>query len=309
MPTLTELIARETSKRTFVARGKIQIRAPKDADVHIVRRHKILQNLAGKHVGKLDSVEVALQVERELGAYGSLSRALYRYIGPHLPQGSPIELLNRYYPEHFDTKVVPTDTLISAYCGIADNRLPDGRRFAKFLGQKDVPESVIQDVVKRTRVSKNMEFEFSVRYKDLLRMADTKHFMSCFASWRGGQKLRFLADNCIAIILIRDSKGDFKSRSIVRLLETENREIVLGCNRIYGNGLSMEIISSGLAGKIRTFMLTDPYDWIVQSSEIQKLRTIGKDFTGVGRKYIWEDSPHTKDRITGQVLFHGREIK
>lgn len=305
MPTLTELISRETSKRTFVARGKIQIRAPKDADVHIVRRHKILQNLAGKHVGQLDKISVALQVERELGISGSLSRAHFKYAGPFTAEGSPSELLTRYYPEHFDTRVVSTEALVSAYCGIADNRLPDGRRFAKFLGQKDVPESVIQDIVRRTRVSQSVEFELSVRYKDLLRMADTKHFDSCFASWRGGQKLRFLADNCIAIALIRDSKGDFKSRSIVRLLETEEKEIVLGCNRVYGNGLSMEILSSGLAGKIRVFALDSSYF----EDKIQKLRTFGKDFTGIGRKYIWEDSPHHKDRNTGQIVFNGREIK
>lgn len=307
MPTLTELIARETSKRTFVARGKIRVRAPKDADVHIVRRHKILQNLAGKYVGKLDKHLVALEVERQLGASGSLNRAIYRYIGPHLPQGSPIELLNRYYPEHFDTKIVPTDTLISAYCGIADNRLPDGRRFAKFLGQKDVPETVIQDIVRRTRVSQTVEFELSVRYKDLLRMADTNHFDSCFASWRGGQKLRYLADNCIAIALIRDSKGDFQSRSLVRLLEADNKEVVLGCNRIYGNGLTMDILASGLAGKIRVFSIDN--DHYIGRDEIVALRTFGKDFTGVGRKYIWEDSPHHKDKMTGQIAFNGREIK
>jgi len=275
--------------------------------VHIVRRHKILQNLAGKHIGQLDKISVALRVERELGVCGSMSRCYRGLTQPILLRDSPIFLLNKYYPEHFDTKVVSTDVLVSAYCGIADNRLPDGRRFAKFLGQNGVPETIIQDIVKRTRVSQSVEFELSVRYKDLLRMSDTQHFVSCFRGWRGGQKLRFLADNCIALVLIRDSKGDFKSRSIVRLLETEDKKIVLGCNRIYGNGLSMDIISSGLSGKIQVFALdNDSFDC---ENKIHPLRTFGKDFTGVGRKYIWEDSPHLIEKKTGQVVFNGREIK
>lgn len=304
MPNLTELIARETAKRNFEARGRVRISAPQSDKVHIVRRHKILQNLAGKHVGKLDDVVVAIHVEQAINETLGFSTAqLLKPAGVRLSRGVVHFLLAKYYPDNFDLTKVSTETLISSYCGLAENRLPDGRRFAKFLGQRDLSDSYIQELISKIRVNRNIEFEISVRYKDIMRMADSQHFESCFANWRGGQKLRFLADNCIGLALIRDSKGDFQSRSIIRLLNNHAGDIVLACNRVYGNGLTIPLIADGLRSKIRVYELVD------QFAEHVSLTTIGKDFTGVGRTYIWEDSSHSKNRRTGEVTFYGKEVK
>lgn len=65
---------------------------------------------------------------------------------------------------------------------------------------------------------KKESFKLSCRHKDILRISESNHFHSCFNSWRGIQKLRYLADPDIAVLYIPDKSGKFIWRALVRLI-------------------------------------------------------------------------------------------
>lgn len=70
-------------------------------------------------------------------------------------------------------------------------------------------------------------FRISCRHKDILRMSDTTHFNSCYASKGGNnhQPLRFLADPDLAIVYTVDKAGNFVSRFILKLaINSESAE-------------------------------------------------------------------------------------
>jgi len=247
VPTVKELVGKEASHM----RG--------DKRVVFKKRHARLLDMTGKYQAGLDDREV-------------ISVAIFSF---------GVGKLSEIYSSVSEEEMAHL---------IVEKRLPDGRRLAKYLLQNSPPfmdqngwglmvDSFMRMVSGLSRVS----FEFSCRYKDLLRMADTKHFGTCFSSWRGIQKLRFLANPDIALVLIRDSKGDFLARVIVRLLKTEDSELVLGLNRVYGNGLTHRQIAAALP---------IPCYGLVRNGEV--LIPVSPDHTGVGNKPVWEDSPHRR---------------
>lgn len=86
------------------------------------------------------------------------------------------------------------------------------------------------------RIQKNkfkLTFDISVRYKDFVRASDTRHYKSCFVD--GGmyseQKYLHLFNQNSAIVVIRDSKGDFTYRCF--LLKRSERVLALSSQGAY----------------------------------------------------------------------------
>ena len=75
-------------------------------------------------------------------------------------------------------------------------------------------------------VPKPISFKISCRHKDLLRLAETNHYISCFGplgesdptGWQGVQQLRYLADPDISICYIPDKSGKYVWRTLLRLI-------------------------------------------------------------------------------------------
>lgn len=247
--------------------------------VHLRKRHRVLQGLAGKY-----------EVDGDVN-YTQFSEACLN--NEVEPMSILRELKNRFG--------FTTDQVLS---GVADNKLPDGRRFAKWLCQQDVDEARVSRIMGDLAKLRTSKFEITVRYKDILRMADTKHFRSCFASWRGNQQVRYLADRSVALAILRDSKGDFQCRATLRLLQRRSdKQVVLGVNRVYGAGFTQRAIADGLRNKIEVYSLGRQIGCHDPSQNYELLDTFVKG-PSVINNFLWEDSRHTKNE-DGSATFTG----
>jgi len=280
--------------------------------IHLKKRHPLLLRLAGEYCVKYvdrDQIEQACTLDGDL-----------------------YNLLVQAYPDGLD------------HNAIAENRMPDGRRLAKWIhqqmgdkvvmcthcGYKMSPSGEIRsylenssskckdcksvgkiDVLQRfmhqVRANLDIKFELTCRYKDLLRMADSKHYYSCFENWRGVQILRYLASPDACLVVVRDSKGDFSSRALVRLMKRTTGEIVLGINRMYGNGLTVKHVAHALKDKIKVFDLDNKYTFDPHGEALVEYSP--PHVIVLKKKPVWEDSSHHKNSATGKIEFTGSEVK
>lgn len=279
MAGLQRLISRESSKSS----GYGPIRGSKR--INLKSRHPRLHELAGEYTTNY------LDIDEMRGRCYEIDHGMFDTLVDIYGDGCRVGL-----------SLLTDDTLRL----IAQNKSPNGRRLGKLLNQRGCSEEEIQQLMKVFRSNAEVKFELSCRYKDLLRMADTKHYASCLAQWRGIQKLRYLANPDVAIVFIRDSKGDFVARCLVRLLKTESGELVLGLNRMYGNGLSHEQIAHALRNRIKVYDLGSIKYYGGFDAKVP-LTPVSKNFTGISNKFVWEDSPH---KVVGDsVLFHGKLVE
>lgn len=83
-------------------------------------------------------------------------------------------------------------------------------------------------------------FKLSCKYNDLLRLADTPHYGSCYSGNNGLQQIQYLADPDIAVLYIPDAAGKFMWRALVRLVIVDEGYGLVMC-RAYGNGPTVAI--------------------------------------------------------------------
>lgn len=244
--------------------------------IHLRKRHRVLRELSGKY-----------EVDGDVN-YTQFGKAC---LNNNVEPISILRLLKNRY--RFTTNQV--------LAGVADNKLPDGRRFAKWLCQQNIDEARVSRVMGELAKLRKSKFEITIRYKDILRMADTKHFRSCFSSWRGGQQLRYLADRSIALAILRDSKGDFQCRATLRLLKRpSDGKVVLGVNRIYGSGFTQRSIADALRDKIDVYSLGGQVGEYCNEAVV-KLDTFVNGPTVINN-FVWEDSSHNKNS-DGSITF------
>jgi hypothetical protein len=89
--------------------------------------------------------------------------------------------------------------------------------------------------------------KLSCRHRDLLRLAETPHYKSCFSETNRGQLTHFLADPDVAVVYSPDAAGKFVWRALVRLVH-DNQHWALVLYKPYGNGPTDGILSA-LANK------------------------------------------------------------
>jgi hypothetical protein len=89
----------------------------------------------------------------------------------------------------------------------------------------------------------SVSFKFSCRHNDLLRMAESRHFVSCYRKTGTYQymPMKFLADPDVAIVYIPDNSGKFKWRALIRLCKDKGLPCLV-MYKHYGNGPREEVI-------------------------------------------------------------------
>jgi len=88
-----------------------------------------------------------------------------------------------------------------------------------------------------------IDFKISCRHNDFLRMADTKHYTTCFKDWRGAQQLRYLTDPDLALVYVPDNAGKFKWRALLRLVfNPDGNGYAFALYQDYGNTIKKPIL-------------------------------------------------------------------
>jgi len=146
----------------------------------------------------------------------------------------------------------------------------NGMKIGKFLVKKNLPEAVVSGWLQQRGQGK---FKFSCKFNDLLRMAETKHFTSCFKNTRANQLLHHLYERDVAVIFEPSENGDMKSRCIVRLLNHPEKkgEHVLGLYKMYGDGFTHNDVARALDGKMECYTLLRSFN----DTESTELKTGG----------------------------------
>lgn len=124
----------------------------------------------------------------------------------------------------------------------------------KWLKHSHVPEALISQVC--AAKIPQADFVLTTRYRDLVRMADSKHYDSCIKNSKIGSLNYYLHKKNVFMLVVRDARGDFSSRVIGRVTRVTNwfdaghlglpmlSKIII-FNRVYGVDL---IPPSSLAG-------------------------------------------------------------
>jgi hypothetical protein len=107
-------------------------------------------------------------------------------------------------------------------------------KFTRWLAKKEIDNDIISDIGKYLS---SVSFKLSCRHKDLLRLAETKHYISCFNNWRGVQQLRYLADPDMCVIFVPDAAGKYRWRALARLISDPHngKGFALCVYKAYGN--------------------------------------------------------------------------
>ena len=249
---------------------ELPCKSSRDKKIYVKPRHPFLQTLAGTYTGSdnLNPQRIWAAVEGSLGHHYDLVRGL---------------------------ESIYSDDNIHL---VVENRMPDGRKFGKWLGQNGVPERDVQSLM-RSLPQRSVTFEVSIRHKDLLRLV-SRHYATCLRQWRGSQMLRYLADPDVAVAIIRDRSGDFLARMLMRLVKDSQGEYGILANRCYGNGLNWNILASGLKNVVRVYTSEKGECGI-------PLYTVSKDYIGVAHRFIWEDSKHAI-LPNGSIRFYGSSV-
>ena len=125
-----------------------------------------------------------------------------------------------------------------------------------------------------------VSFKISCKYNDLLRLADTKHYKSCFSGWRGAQQLRYLADPDIAVIYVPDKSGKFVWRALLRLVVNIDNKYCLLRYRDYGNS-NTKLIDSVINKIYPLYNYTD-----LSATDLISVTTHNNSIVG---HHIWSD--------------------
>jgi hypothetical protein len=131
-----------------------------------------------------------------------------------------------------------------------------------------------------------VSFKVSCRHNDLLRLADTNHYKSCFSGWRGKQQLRYLADPDIGVVFVPDASGKFLWRSLCRLVRyNEGHALVL--HKRYGNTNELAVYNrlNSIAKLFLAPTLKD--DWL--RGRGQWLSSVTRHNNDIVSRHVWSD--------------------
>jgi hypothetical protein len=211
------------------------------------------------------------------------------------PRHKKLLEIEGWYEAPFQRDLVPAD-LLNAY----DLWAAEGGRtkFTRWLLRRGrIDDKRASELGK---VLKPINFKLSCRHNDLLRLAETEHYRSCFASWRGAQQLRYLADPDIAIVFVPDKAGKFLWRALVRL-------VICGGPTYYGLVVYRRYGDSNEAGIFRrlnqilpVFLAYQRGNGARNSSEQLRSATIANN--EIIGKHVWSD--HWAKLVNGRITMY-----
>lgn len=183
------------------------------------------------------------------------------------------------------------------------------------LRQGRITQQQASELGDQLNLDSTIRFRLSCRHKDLLRVAETDHYKTCYGTsyggtgWRGIQMLRFLIDPDMGVLYIPDKSGNFLWRAFVRLVfMPKSAGYGLFVYRTYGNANEMAILSK-LNGIIPVFRpeeyCPEYYDvWSGKGKRLDenKLYSASLVSNPVITKVVWSDHAaifdETRKRIT-----------
>ena len=188
-------------------------------------------------------------------------------------------------------------------------------RFTRWLARKGMATPKELSALGKL-LGKPFSFKVSCRHNDLLRLPDTTHYRTCFDGWRGGQQLRYLSDTDLAIVYVPDSRGDFKWRSLIRLvLLPDSDEYGWILYRSYGNSNELAIMRAlnEILPLYINYNFTNPPDGIVVPGTWEAERNIKLSGPTVVNnpiitKIIWSDHKLELD-AHGRTQMKGYKFK
>ncbi len=126
---------------------------------------------------------------------------------------------------------------------LAKGVLPKGQKVGKWLVSSHVPEALVSQAM--NAVVPQGFVEFTCCFKDIARMAASKHYESCIKNLYRKQILCYLKDPTIGLFVKRDTKGDFNFRVVARLgLDHKNRQcLAINHYKYYGSGLDFKLLA------------------------------------------------------------------
>ncbi|MCK5021356.1 MAG: hypothetical protein KAS32_30370 [Candidatus Peribacteraceae bacterium] len=134
-----------------------------------------------------------------------------------------------------------SDTVMRAnyeYYKKSESRL----KFTRWLARKGMATQKELSALGK-QVGKPFPFKVSCRHNDLLRLPETTHYYTCFSGWRGAQQLRYLSDADLALVYVPDRRGEYKWRSLIRLVMLpDSEEYGWILYRSYGNASEMAVM-------------------------------------------------------------------
>lgn len=116
-------------------------------------------------------------------------------------------------------------------------------KFTRWLERKNFLDHSGISELGKLLASTTISFKISCRHADLLRLAETNHYFSCYQNWNGSQQLRYLADPDMAVIYVPDKAGKYMWRALVRLMldPSDESKYVFAIYRAYGNSNAIAI--------------------------------------------------------------------
>ena len=209
------------------------------------------------------------------------------------PRHQALLAIEGWYSTNVDYSVLPNE-----YRVLADEYVKSGSslKFTRWLIRNG--HTTIERASKLGSKLKPVTFKISCRHNDLLRLADTHHYASCFASWRSAQQLRYLADPDVAVVYVPDEAGKFKWRAILRLMLVNNEHVLL-LYRDYGN-TNKDLINKKL-NKIYPLYLTNKTSF--ETCDSIQLEGVTRHNNKIVGHHVWSD--HWCKLINNKIQMYG----
>lgn len=116
-------------------------------------------------------------------------------------------------------------------------------KFTRWLARNNKLDNKALSKLGKTLTS--FSFKVSINHKDLLRLADSPHYRTCYRNLKlnGRQMFYYLSDPDVCVIYVPDKAGHFKWRCIARvILSNSTKGLGLLLYRPYGNADSNRIV-------------------------------------------------------------------
>jgi hypothetical protein len=170
-------------------------------------------------------------------------------------------------------------------------------KFTRWLSRNDLlPHS---EIVKIGELLVDVTFKISCRHNDLVRLAETSHYESCFKGWRGVQQLRYLADPDLAVVYVPDKSGKFMWRSLIRLMiDPQNPNgFAFAIYKPYGNSNVLSIYKK-LDSIYPLYNQESRYSYNVERKTLSSASVHSNNIVGY---HVWSDHWCQLDVVTKRL--------
>jgi hypothetical protein len=189
----------------------------------------------------------------------------------------------------------------------------DRMKFTRWLAKHELLTQ--KELVELGPLLKPVDFKISCRHNDLLRLAETSHYKSCFKNWRGVQQLRYLADPDIGVVYVPDKAGKFVWRALIRLMQDPNylEKYVFFLYKGYGNSNTYAICKK-LNSIYPLYIQGERHQihnwrrgvWSTKEDNSLVLSSASKHDNSIVSKHVWSDHWCALDPETSRLQMCGK---